>query len=92
MKVKKSLKTCLKGVVHPPLLKTITSKQLLKIVVWILTSLMVLCMTLDNARLELKDLKLQQNRRRVVVEIKMLAKVAENPTFIKRISTGDERL
>ena len=47
-------------------------------------------MKLVAARLVPKDLDFLYKERRVEVAKEMLANVADNPTFIKRIITGDE--
>ena len=43
------------------------------------------------ARLVLKDLNFFQKERQIVVAKEMLANVADDPTFIKRIITGNEK-
>ena len=50
----------------------------------------VLGMKRVAARLVPKDLNFLQKERRVEVAKEMLANVADDPTFIKRIITGDE--
>ena len=50
----------------------------------------VLVMKRFAARLVPKDLNLLQKERRVEVAKEMLANVADDPTFIKRIITGDK--